>query len=178
MANSSALVLSALLIGLLMGFLLSNRLSASAKQRKQIGDKLRQAKEEQAIYERKVAEHFVRTSDLVNNLTESYRSLHQHLASGADTLAGPNVSQDQGIAKADQLELDISNLPSLEATEPEPPKDYAPSQGVLDESYGLNKASSAEQSKADENKDKPQLSVVSNDEIDSQKDDDPTLKVG
>lgn len=177
MASSDLLVLSALLVGLLLGALLTRQLSSPLKRRKQLGEELRKAREEQAIYERKVAEHFVKTSELVNNLTESYRDLHQHLAASADTLANPEFSQGLETPRANQLELDIGQLPSLENTAPEPPKDYAPSQGVLDENYGLNKPAETDNQSTEQEQDKPQLSVVSKDATNSHTD-DPTLKVG
>ncbi|MBQ0798414.1 MAG: DUF1043 family protein [Porticoccaceae bacterium] len=174
-SSSILIVVAALIVGLLLGILLTRGLSSPLKQRKQLGEELRQAREKQQLYEREVAEHFVKTSGLVNNLTESYRHLHQHLAASAETLANPNLGDGLLAPKVTQLELDIEQLPALDATMPEPPRDYAPSQGVLNEGYGLDKPASPVKNAAE--KDKPQLSVVNSDtaEVES---DDPTLKVG
>ncbi|MEH6639157.1 MAG: DUF1043 family protein [Porticoccaceae bacterium] len=174
-SSSILIVVAALVVGLLLGMLLTRGLSSPVKQRKQLGEELRQAKEKQEVYEREVAEHFVKTSGLVNNLTESYRHLHQHLASSAETLANPDLSDSLLTPKVTQLELDIEQLPALDATMPEPPRDYAPSQGVLNEDYGLDKSTSPVAHGAEN--DKPQLSVVNNDTAEIEND-DPTLKVG
>ena len=192
MDTSTLLAISvALVVGLLVGIVLTRALSSPLKQRKQLGEELRQAREKQELYERDIAEHFVTTSSLVNNLTESYRNLHQHLATSAETLVSPELNHDLLAPSTSQLELDIGQLPALDTDTPEPPKDYAPSQGVLNESYGLDSQSSlatnARITGQDKEKDKPQLSVVARDAGDAtdsaatltrDDNDDPTLKVG
>jgi len=173
--DSSLLTMAAaLLVGLLLGVLLTRRLSSPIKQRKQLGEELRRAQEKQAVYEREVAEHFVTTSELVNQMTDSYRNLHQHLATSAETLTDPSLNPDLLTPAVSQLELDIGQLPALDTDSAGPPKDYAPSQGVLNENYGLSEPTARDERVTETSK--PQLSVVS--DTAEALDDDPTLKVG
>ena len=39
-------------------------------------------------YRDQVTHHFMRTSELVQEMTQSYRSVYEHLASGAQQLCG------------------------------------------------------------------------------------------
>jgi len=88
-------------------------------------------------YRRQVDHHFVRTAELVNQLTESYRQVHEHLSSGARDLcseAGRRLASD---ASLDALSAEDT---SEDGPETGPPLDYAPSaRGTLSEEYGLEK---------------------------------------
>jgi|SRR5690554_720899 len=91
-------------------------------------------------YREQVSEHFNTSAELVQQMTESYRDVYQHLASGAQTLC----SED--IASRLLPPSDPDLFPQKEDGEQlEPPKDYAPrpdpSQGgALSEEFGLEKA--------------------------------------
>lgn len=41
---------------------------------------------QQAAYQEEVADHFVKTAELVNSLTDSYKEVFDHLRQGAETL--------------------------------------------------------------------------------------------
>ncbi|MBE8716853.1 YhcB family protein [Cellvibrio polysaccharolyticus] len=91
-------------------------------------------------YQRDVAEHFAQTSQLVNNLTQSYRDVHEHLANSALKLATPAISkQILDSANGNLLggEKSYINEQQFEA-----PRDWAPktagSSGTLSEEYGLH----------------------------------------
>lgn len=88
-------------------------------------------------YRRQVDHHFVRTAELVNQMTESYRQVHEHLSSGARDLcseAGRRLASD---ASLDALSAEDT---AAETPDTEPPLDYAPSaRGTLSEDYGLEK---------------------------------------
>lgn len=90
-------------------------------------------------YQRDVAEHFAQTSELVNNLTQSYREVHEHLASGALKLATPAISRQ--ILDSANSGLGGGTKPYITGQQIEPPRDWAPkapgSKGALSEDYGL-----------------------------------------
>jgi uncharacterized membrane-anchored protein YhcB (DUF1043 family) len=87
-----------------------------------------------------VVEHFTDTAKLLNNLTESYRDVHNHLAKGAATLC-----QGEGPISLDRLEdgRDTAEIPAHLA-DVQPPLDYAPKttpdeKGMLNEEFGLER---------------------------------------
>jgi uncharacterized membrane-anchored protein YhcB (DUF1043 family) len=90
-------------------------------------------------YQRDVAEHFSQTASLVNNLTQAYREVHEHLASGALKLATPAISRQ--IIDSANSSLDTHNKAYISEQRIEPPRDWAPkapgSKGTLSEEYGL-----------------------------------------
>ena len=54
----------------------------------ELESQLDQARQNKVDYEAEVTEHFARTADLLNKLTDDYRSVYTHLANGADQLCG------------------------------------------------------------------------------------------
>jgi len=133
------IALVSLVIGLVIGTLFGRTLSGATKQRRTLTEELRQKDDELKTYQHKVTEHFMTTSELVNNLTQSYKEVHQHLADSAMTLTNPEVSNK--LLEAGSGNLGIAHTPSSTTVDsPQPPKDYTPNtSGVLDESYGLEK---------------------------------------
>ncbi|WP_111641174.1 YhcB family protein [Marinimicrobium alkaliphilum] len=92
-------------------------------------------------YQHDVAQHFGETSALVNNLTQSYRDVHEHLAKGALKLATPAISrQILESAKGHLLSSETAAYAYSEDTSVEPPRDWAPrgEKGALSEDYGLD----------------------------------------
>jgi uncharacterized membrane-anchored protein YhcB (DUF1043 family) len=72
-------------IGVMLGYVLALHL-----QRKSSGGKLAsELKAELDNYRDQVTEHFSRTSELFQTLTEQYRTLYDHLAEGAQGLCSP-----------------------------------------------------------------------------------------
>ena len=55
---------------------------------RQLQMELNQLTERFTDYRDQVAQHFMRTSELVQEMTHSYRSVYEHLASGAQQLCG------------------------------------------------------------------------------------------
>lgn len=90
-------------------------------------------------YQRDVAEHFAQTSQLVNNLTQAYRDVHEHLASGALKLATPAISRQ--IIDSANNNLSGDTKAYINEQRIEPPRDWAPkapgSKGILSEDYDL-----------------------------------------
>ncbi|WP_432470681.1 YhcB family protein [Amphritea sp. HPY] len=150
-----------LAVGALIGYLLGRSGENSNKQQ-QLIDQLNESQRELTEYKDQVNNHFEQTADLVNNLTESYKAVHQHLAKGSEALCltehtpveldkAPLQSRIQDNpeteAKAEiPTVTDEVSSPESAPAEPEvvePPRDYAPKkadeEGTLSESYGLKK---------------------------------------
>jgi len=128
------------ILGLLVGWATGRRTSAEAKKYRDIALKLDQVMQDKKAYEDNVVEHFTETAKLLNNLTESYREVHNHLAQGAASLC-----QGQGPVSLERLETrhDPAEIPAHLARI-QPPLDYAPKhsldeKGMLNEEFGLER---------------------------------------
>jgi hypothetical protein len=76
----------ALVAGVMIGALAYRLLAPSTKQAGKIKTELDAAREEMNGYKASVDQHFNKTSELVNDLTQNYVKVYQHLAEGAQTL--------------------------------------------------------------------------------------------
>ena len=128
----------ALVIGAFAGVWYSRKNYSQGAQR-EMEKQISELHQQQQQYQQEVAQHFTHTAELLDKLSESYREVHNHLALGAQKLAGEAVSS----------RLQILPEPSpREPSEEElnhitPPLDYAPKKnrnsGVLDEDFALEK---------------------------------------
>lgn len=133
-----------LIVGLFFGWLIGKRTSTAGQKSREVERKLDQILQDKKIYEDEVVEHFTETAKLLNNLTESYRDVHNHLANGAGTLC-----QGEGPVALGRLEneRDSSEIPPNMA-QIQPPLDYAPKtspdeKGMLNEEFGLDRQTAA-----------------------------------
>jgi len=76
----------ALIAGVLIGALAYRLLSPSLKQATKVETELNAARDELNSYKASVNQHFNKTSELVNDLTQNYVKVYQHLAEGAQIL--------------------------------------------------------------------------------------------
>jgi uncharacterized membrane-anchored protein YhcB (DUF1043 family) len=128
------------IVGLFLGWIAGRRTSPAAKKQRDLTLKLDQVLQDKKTYEDEVIEHFSETAKLLNNLTESYREVHNHLAKGAATLcqdAGPIPLESLGHGR------DPAEIPAHLANI-QPPLDYAPKnspdeKGMLNEEFGLER---------------------------------------
>lgn len=128
------------ILGLVLGWLAARRMSPAERKYRDIALKLEQVMEDQKAYEADVVEHFTETAKLLNNLTESYRDVHNQLAQGAATLC-----KGSGPVSLQRIEnsQDPSEIPAHLARI-QPPLDYAPKsspdeKGMLNEEFGLER---------------------------------------
>ena len=133
------------IFGLVLGALLGRRSAPAAQRQREAELKLDQMLQDKKAYEDEVVEHFTETATLLNNLTERYRDVHNHLAKGADTLC-----QGKGPVSLDRLEdnRDGSEIPAHMA-DIRQPLDYAPKnspeeKGMLNEEFGIDRNKTAE----------------------------------
>ncbi|MTI14760.1 YhcB family protein [Sansalvadorimonas verongulae] len=89
-------------------------------------------------YQNKVSDHFSTSAHLVNRLTETYRDVHEHLATSASELCTDELTRHR-LNDAMLSTQAISN----KAIPTEQPKDYAPKmdadEGTLSEKFRVNK---------------------------------------
>ena len=101
---------------------------------------LQDLQQQQQDYQHEVTEHFVETARLLHQLTDSYQDVHNHLAKGAQLLAGNRASESMQAITADikNTEIEYDEDDEISA-----PLDYAPKSpnqpGVLNEEFGLQK---------------------------------------
>ena len=150
MFTLSTLILAiaiAVVVGGLIGALLLKGLSPQEKQNRSLETRLQKAENQMREYQQDVSEHFAQTSELINTLTQSYRDVHEHLATGALKLTNPDISRQ--LIDAGKGNLMISSSHSRKAGEEdesgkEPPRDWAPrnpgDKGQLSEEFGFESA--------------------------------------
>ncbi len=129
-----------LIAGIVIGLLLGRRQSPAAQKYREVERKLDQVLQDKKVYEDDVVEHFSETAKLLNNLTESYREVHNHLARGA-----ANLCQGQGPVLLESIgeRGDSAEIPP-QLADIHPPLDYAPKtspdeKGMLNEEFGLDR---------------------------------------
>ncbi|GAA6150800.1 YhcB family protein [Pseudoteredinibacter isoporae] len=133
-----------LLAGGIIGLAIGRSTSPQSKATETLKEELEQLKEEQRDYQHEVAEHFAETADLVNNMNQSYKAVHEHLANSALKLSNPDISRQILEAGTSQPALESQAMGELQ----EQPKDWAPKnpgdKGTLSEDFGLEKHGTAE----------------------------------
>ena len=149
------IAIAALIVGALLGFLFGRNGSNGSREVK-LAEELDRTQHELAKYRDEVNQHFSVTADLVNDLTNQYQRVHQHLASSASVLC-----RDEKLVASLQKQAGIEQ----QSTEEEPtaptatddlhmPLDYAPKRdqnepGTLSDRFGLHGEPEAEEPRAD-----------------------------
>jgi len=100
--------------------------------------RLREANDKLEDFQLQVNEHFDQTSQLVHNLTESYREVHEYLSNSALRLSSQDIGRQMLEAGSGKLSDNDEQLQNVA-----PPRDWAPKEpgakGTLDEDFGLDK---------------------------------------
>lgn len=78
--------------GLVVGYVISYYTNPDHTRRQALEQELAQLKEEADQYRGQVSQHFRRTSELVQEMTDSYRNVYEHLATGSQQLCSDPVS--------------------------------------------------------------------------------------
>ena len=78
----------AAVLGVIIGYLASKKMGASLKEQALLQQQIEELQNQQQNYRSEVSDHFAETAQLFNQLTNSYRNVHNHLAEGAQKLAG------------------------------------------------------------------------------------------
>ena len=135
-----AVGLIALAAGLAIGWILAGRKRSKRDVIIDLETRLERALESRADYEADVAEHFAETAQLLNKLTNDYRAVYSHLASGAEKLCDGEVNISSAALENVTETVDIP----AQLVDVMQPLDYAPrktsdEQGQLSETFGLEK---------------------------------------
>ena len=109
------------IIGAIIGYFISQVTGPSPESQRQMENQFKDMQQQQEAYQKEVADHFVETANLLNQLTHSYRDVHNHLAKGAQKLAGDHVNTELELLP--ESKQPIENLDEEDLT---PPLDYAP----------------------------------------------------
>ena len=131
-----------LALGVVLGVVFANRLGGSPTRIKELESQVKALEERHEQYKGDVSEHFDVTAELVQQMTQSYRDVYQHLAMGAQDLCSTEVANKLLPVGGDAV---FEKPDHQEPTGISPPKDYAAKQrpdqkGALSEEFGLNKA--------------------------------------
>jgi hypothetical protein len=130
------IALASLAAGVAVGFLLSRIFSTPVKKSRSLSEELKQNRQSSVDYQHDVTDHFVKTSELLESLTDCYSGLHQHLADGAAKLV--NLETSRKLVEAGSVQLELIMPEPAANGQLQVPRDYAPGHGVLSESYGYN----------------------------------------
>ena len=135
MADSINLIIT-FASGGLVGALCAWLLLPARRQHNKLRAELDQAKAALEHHRQEVDQHFLRTAELVNVMTQSYRQVHEHLADGARKLC---TEEGRRLARAKSMEP-LPGVAGRDGAPLQPPLDYAPShKGTLSEDFGLAK---------------------------------------
>ena len=135
----------ALICGVFIGMLISRISSPSSDDVDKLKAELERERTENARYKASVDEHFNKTSNLVNDLTQDYVKVYRHLAEGAQMLSGVSefnkvleqpkgqvlISVDEAAAEAESTEAVDDAAPEAAtetATDAEPSAEPAEDQ--------------------------------------------------
>lgn len=134
--------IACLALGLVIGAAFASRLGGGPARVRELEEQLRRLRDSDREYRESVSEHFSTTADLVKHMTESYKDVYQHLATGAQSLCSAEVASRLLPTNSDSVfEGSVSEPGEIGAL---PPKDYATKQdpsrkGALAEDFGLEK---------------------------------------
>lgn len=157
------IAIAALIVGALLGFLFG-RNGNNGSREVRLAEELDRTQHELEKYRDEVNQHFSVTADLVNDLTNQYQKVHQHLASSASVLC-----RDEKLVASLQKQAGIEQQANSDA-EPEPqakgdelhmPLDYAPKRdqnepGTLSDRFGLHGEPEPEEPRADHTSEEPE----------------------
>jgi|TARA_R110000772_G_scaffold64210_1_gene143656 hypothetical protein len=127
-----------LLSGAAIGYFILGRLKPEQQNRAALEKQFGEMQQQQQEYQQQVSTHFDRTGELLNELAESYRSVHNHIVEGAQNLHASGISPLQALPEG----RPVLESKSTKATPSAPPLDYAPRQpgkkGALHEEFGMD----------------------------------------
>ncbi|MFT6551097.1 MAG: uncharacterized membrane-anchored protein YhcB (DUF1043 family) [Zhongshania marina] len=133
-----AVAIICLLIGTAIGYFIIGRMRPEQQNRAALEKQFNDMQRQQQDYQQQVSHHFDRTGELLNELAESYRSVHNHIVEGAQNLHSTGISPLQAIPEGRPV---LDNKPSS-LSPAAPPLDYAPRQpgkkGALHEEFGMD----------------------------------------
>jgi len=92
-----------IIVGGMAGFYFAKLDDFSKKQKKELEEKLQKSEHELLDYKDQVTTHFKETAALINNMTESYQKVHEHLARGSVELCNNAIEVNKLTVSSNQL---------------------------------------------------------------------------
>lgn len=138
--------LFAFAIGIGVGIIFYRLKYSDEAKAQKLQDELDQVTKDFENYKKGVTEHFSKTSELVNNLTEDYVKVYKHLAESAEELTDVQITPQLNAPQSSPMvsfinEVEDAAGESEKHEHVEPPKDYAPkeeeAEGTLSESFSV-----------------------------------------
>ncbi|MGD8570726.1 MAG: DUF1043 family protein [Gammaproteobacteria bacterium] len=111
-----------IVIGGMAGFYFAKLDDFSRKQKREMEEKLRKSEQELMNYKDQVTTHFRETASLINNMTDSYQKVHEHLSHGVAELCNNPVEVNKLQVSPNQLLTGSSEPAVTEKAESEAPK--------------------------------------------------------
>ena len=104
----AAFCVAVFVVGVACGLLAGHFVLPGRRRSRRLQTELDRVNDEHASYKASVTTHFHKTADLVGQLTESYKSVYDHLASGARSLCDKPMA-DTAIRLAETRLLEDSD---------------------------------------------------------------------
>jgi len=141
------IAIGCLVAGIIIGVVFASRLNTSPARVLELENQIRDLKDTHNNYRDNVSDHFSMTAELFQHMTESYKEVYQHLASGAQELCSNDVASKLLPARSESA-FENDGDESGPVASLNPPKDYAARQkpgqkGALSEDFGIDKTRSA-----------------------------------
>lgn len=139
-----------LFVGIGIGIFIHSSKYSDDSQAEKLKDEMQSLEQEFEQYKSSVSDHFSKTSTLVNELTENYVKVYQHLSEGSQSLADTaqtplSLGQNGEQPLASVINRIEESSGSLQKDDDmEIPKDYAPkpdtanAEGTLSEAFSIN----------------------------------------
>lgn len=108
-------------VGVVAGLLIGALLGRAGSSAKQIGDELKQTKQELDAYRDKVTQHFSRTAELAEILAANSRDIYRHLASGSEELCNSDAIRLSDTVLKTLPESAVEAAPLARESEPAEP---------------------------------------------------------
>ena len=130
--------LAGIIAGTFIGIFFNQRKGNYSQRQAELEKQVKDMQGQQQDYQEEVSNHFNQTAQLLNQLTDSYKDVHSHLAEGAQLLAGGEINTNIKTLGSEQPDSQ-----SDEKNPISPPLDYASTSGTLSEDWGMEKAKAA-----------------------------------
>lgn len=132
------------LIALAIGFAWGRNTRPDLKARADLESRMADADERHEKLQAEIAEHFSESARLVNQLSNQYRAVHEHLAEGHRNLVDPDKVDPDEQFQALANPADVNGLIEDASDASAQPKDYSDTPGTLSEAAQRGSAAAAE----------------------------------
>lgn len=128
------------ILGAGIGVLVARSGASDQRKTRELEKHLNESQEAMKSYQQDVTSHFVRTAELLQELSEGYREVHNHLAKGAQNLTA--LGDEAPLRELPEFAMGADDESS--AADVRAPLDYAPKRtpydkGMLEDDFGLEK---------------------------------------